>query len=75
MQNQSYVTLRLSEHGEHTFNKAKSAKVWEEVDYMPQVDDFRNYFLNSEVGVEAALKSVQSARGGRRQLQQPTSVG
>ena len=44
-QNQSYVTLRFSERGEHTFNKAKSAKVWEEVDYMPQVDDFGNYLL------------------------------
>jgi putative salt-induced outer membrane protein YdiY len=58
----SYVTIRFSERGEHTFNKAKTAKVWEEVDYMPQVDDFSNYLLNSEVGVEAALNARFSLR-------------
>jgi len=61
-QDQSYVTIRFSERGEHTFNKAKTAKVWEEVDYMPQVDDFGNYLLNSEVGVEAALSAHFSLR-------------
>jgi len=61
-QNQSYATLRISERGEHTLNKTKSAKVWEEVDYMPQVDDFGNYLVNSEVGVEAALNSHFSVR-------------
>lgn len=59
---ESYVTIRFSERGEHTFNKAKTAKVWEEVDYMPQVDDFSNYLLNSEVGVEAALSAHFSLR-------------
>jgi putative salt-induced outer membrane protein YdiY len=59
---ESYVTIRFSERGEHTFNKAKTAKVWEEVDYMPQVDDFSNYLLNSEVGVEAALNARFSLR-------------
>lgn len=61
-ENKSYVTIRFSERGEHTFNKAKTAKVWEEVDYLPQVDDFSNYLLNSEVGVEAALNSRFSLR-------------
>jgi len=61
-EDESYVTIRFSERGEHTFNKAKTAKVWEEVDYMPQVDDFSNYLLNSEVGVEAALSAHFSLR-------------
>jgi len=61
-EDKSYVTIRFSERGEHTFNKAKTAKVWEEVDYMPQVDDFSNYLLNSEVGVEAALNARFSLR-------------
>jgi putative salt-induced outer membrane protein YdiY len=61
-ENKSYVTIRFSERGEHTFNKAKTAKVWEEVDYLPQVDDFSNYLLNSEVGVEAALNARFSLR-------------
>jgi len=59
---QSYVTLRVSERAEHTFNKAKTAKVWEEVDYMPQIDKFDNYLLNSEAGVEAALSAHFSLR-------------
>jgi putative salt-induced outer membrane protein YdiY len=61
-EDRSYVTLRVSERGEHTLNKAKTAKVWEEVDYLPQVDDFSNYLLNSEVGVEAALNGHLSLR-------------
>ncbi len=59
-EDRSYVTLRVSERGEHAFNK--SAKVWEEVVYMPQVDDFSNYLLNSEVGAEAALHAHFSLR-------------
>jgi len=61
-EDKSYVTLRVSERGEHTFNKAKTAKVWEEVDYLPKVDDFSNYLLNSEVGAEAALSARFSLR-------------
>lgn len=57
-----YLTIRFTERCEHTFNKAKTAKVWEEVDYLPQVDDLNNYLLNSEVGVEAALSSRFSVR-------------
>jgi len=56
----SYLTLRVSEHGEHSFGK--SAKVWETVSYLPQVDDFSNYLLNSEAGVEAALNAHFSLR-------------
>jgi len=61
-ENASYVTLRFTERFEHTFNKAKTAKFWEEVDYLPQVDRFDNYLLNTEVGVEAALNARFSLR-------------
>src|SRR5450755_1312776 len=44
----SYVTMRVTERAEHAFNKG--CKVWEQVDYLPQVDDFNNYLVNSEVG-------------------------
>src|SRR5579862_656683 len=37
-EDKSYVTLRVSERAEHSFNK--TAKIWEEVDYLPQVDEF-----------------------------------
>jgi putative salt-induced outer membrane protein YdiY len=59
-EDKGYVTLRVSERGEHAFSKA--AKVWEQVDWLPQVDRFSNYLLNSEVGVEAALNSRFSLR-------------
>ncbi len=59
---EGYVTIRFSERGEHTLNKAKTARVWEQVDFMPQVDDFSNYLLNSEAGVEAALNAHFSLR-------------
>jgi len=56
----SYVTMRVSEHAEHSFNKG--SKIWEQVDYLPQVDDFNNYLVNSEVGAEAALNTRLSLR-------------
>jgi putative salt-induced outer membrane protein YdiY len=56
----SYVTMRVSEHAEHSFNKG--CKVWEQVDYLPQVDDFNNYLVNTEVGAEAALNTRLSLR-------------
>lgn len=56
----SYVTMRVSERAEHSFNKG--CKVWEQVDYLPQVDDFNNYLVNSEVGAEAALNTRLSLR-------------
>jgi putative salt-induced outer membrane protein YdiY len=58
--NKSYVTLRLTERAEHSFNKG--SKIWEQVDYLPQVDNFNNYLVNSEVGAEAALNTRLSLR-------------
>jgi putative salt-induced outer membrane protein len=49
----SYATLRLAERFEHTFNQF--VKVWESVEYLPQVDRFGNYIVNSEIGVETTM--------------------
>jgi putative salt-induced outer membrane protein len=51
--NQSYATLRAAEK----FNMALSdrARLWETVEILPQVDDFNNYIVNFEIGVEADL--------------------
>jgi putative salt-induced outer membrane protein YdiY len=57
---QGYVTMRVTERAEHSFNKG--SKIWEQVDYLPQVDDFNNYLVNSEVGAEAALNTRLSLR-------------
>jgi putative salt-induced outer membrane protein YdiY len=52
--------MRVTEHAEHAFNKG--SKIWEQVDYLPQVDDFNNYLVNTEVGAEAALNTRLSLR-------------
>jgi len=56
----AYMTLRINERFEHNFNK--TARIWEQVDYYPKVDDFNTYLLNSEVGAEAALNTKFSLR-------------
>ena len=48
-----YWTLRFAERFEHKLSKA--ARVWQSLEYLPQVDDFGNYVLNAELGLEAAL--------------------
>jgi putative salt-induced outer membrane protein YdiY len=58
--NKTYVTMRVTERAEHSFNKG--SKIWEQVDYLPQVDDFNNYLVNSEVGAEAAMNTRLSLR-------------
>jgi putative salt-induced outer membrane protein YdiY len=58
--NKTYVTMRVTERAEHAFNKG--SKIWEQVDYLPQVDDFNNYLVNSEVGAEAAMNTRLSLR-------------
>jgi putative salt-induced outer membrane protein len=49
----SYVTLRLAE--KFHWQISDRAKLWESLEYLPQVDDFSNYIVNFELGVEAAL--------------------
>jgi putative salt-induced outer membrane protein YdiY len=41
---------------------AESTKVWESVEYLPQVDDFDVYLLNAEAGVETVLSKSLSLR-------------
>ena len=50
----SYETLRLAEHFEHKF-AGHGARVWQRAEIMPQVDDFKNYIVTAEVGVESSI--------------------
>ena len=52
----NYATLRLAERFEHKFNNY-GARVWENVEILPQVDKFNNYIMNAEIGIEAALNA------------------
>jgi len=49
----TYATLRIAERFEHKFNA--SVRLWQTLEYLPQVDRWGNYLVNFEVGVEAAM--------------------
>lgn len=55
---QAYATLRLGEK----FNQALSdrSRLWQTAEILPQVDDFNNFIVNFEIGVEADLNSSKS---------------
>ena len=59
-QEDDYATVRFQEKFEHKFNDR--VRIWEWVEYLPQVDDFSNYILNAEVGVESALSKILNLR-------------
>lgn len=50
----NFATLRVAERGEHKFSR-NAARIWETVEYLPEVDKFSNYLINAEVGAESAL--------------------
>ena len=48
-----YFMLRLAEKFEHKFND--KTKVWQSVEVLPEIEDFDNYILNADLGVETQL--------------------
>jgi putative salt-induced outer membrane protein YdiY len=50
----TYATMRIAERFEHKFNK-NSARVWENVEFLPQINKPSDYLINAEVGAESAL--------------------
>jgi putative salt-induced outer membrane protein YdiY len=56
----NYFSLRLAERWEHKFSA--TARFWEQVEILPQVDNFNNYIINAEAGVEALLTKAFSIR-------------
>ena len=55
-----YATLRIAERFEHKFNDR--VKLWQSVEFLPQVDDFSNYLVNSEIGIDTSLTDKLSLR-------------
>ncbi len=55
-----YPAVRFFEKYERKLSD--TAKVWESVEYLPRIDDFNDYLLNAEIGVEAAMNSSLSLR-------------
>jgi len=54
-----FATVRLAERFEHKFNDG-GARIWQSVEFLPQVDRLDNYLVNFEVGVESALSKSLS---------------
>jgi putative salt-induced outer membrane protein YdiY len=56
----TYAALRFAERYERKLSDV--AKVWQSVEFIPQVDDFENFIANIEVGVEASLNKTLALR-------------
>lgn len=56
-----YAALRLGERFEHKFTP--KSRVWQSVDFIPQVDRWHNYLIIFELGAEASLTEKLSLRG------------
>ncbi|MGA1237310.1 MAG: DUF481 domain-containing protein [Limisphaerales bacterium] len=55
-----YATLRLGEQFE--WKISEGARLWQRVDYVPELIDFENYVVNFELGAEAKLMGNLSLR-------------
>jgi putative salt-induced outer membrane protein YdiY len=55
-----YLGVRVGERFEHKFQNG--ARVWQTADITPEVENWENYVLNAELGVEAPLTKKTSAR-------------
>lgn len=56
----TFATLRVAERFEHKF--APGTRVWQSVEFLPEVDKLQNYIINAELGAEAALSKSLSLR-------------
>lgn len=58
--NRDYASLRIGEKFEHKFND--KTRVWQGLEFLPEVNDFSNYIATLEVGLETALTDKISLR-------------
>ena len=55
-----YVGARVGERFEYNFKNG--AKIWQTVEWIPQVDDFDNWILNFEAGIAAPINKTLDVR-------------
>ena len=48
-----YAALRLAERFEYKFSQ--TTKLWQTVEFIPEVDKVDNYIVNAEIGIDAAI--------------------
>ena len=53
-------TCRLAERGE--WQALTTSKIWESVEYVPHLDDFNQYLITAEAGVQAAVTTLLNIR-------------
>jgi putative salt-induced outer membrane protein YdiY len=56
----TYLTIRFAERFEHKLNDR--VRIWQSLEWLPQVDDFDNWILNAEIGLETQLTEKLSLR-------------
>ena len=56
----TYMTVRFADRFEHKFSD--TVRIWQTAEFLPQIDYWRNYIINAEFGVEAALSKRLALR-------------
>jgi putative salt-induced outer membrane protein YdiY len=56
-----YAILRVAERLEHKFDNY-GARVWQNVEVMPEVDKFKNCVVNAEIGIESSITKQASLK-------------
>lgn len=55
-----YLALRAAEG--YVRDLSKTSRLWQTLEYLPEVEDFGNYLLNFEIGAEADMNSKAALR-------------
>jgi putative salt-induced outer membrane protein len=56
----TYFTVRLAERFEHKLSK--TAKIWQSIEFLPEVGEWDNYIINAEAGIDVAINSKWSLK-------------
>jgi putative salt-induced outer membrane protein YdiY len=59
-QSDTYATIRFGERFEHKFND--KTRVWQSAEFLPRLDDWDDYVVNAEVGLDTLLSGKLSLR-------------
>jgi len=55
-----YLTLRIAERFDWKINER--AKLWQSLEFLPQVDDWDNFIVNAEIGLETSITAQVNLR-------------
>lgn len=55
-----YITARLGEKFDFKINDR--ARLWQSLEFLPQIDDLDNFIINAEIGIETAITKKTSLR-------------